>query len=165
MGDPTISRVTSPAVYSPAPENKPTVSTGGAGKTEVHPHSTRGEMARAQLKENMGTAALLFKGVGAELKKEVNVIRGTKVSASGSTRASTTGEKVGAVGKLVGKTLAAAIMSPLLATGTVLLGVIGLADTACVAATRHRLDGRESSHDKHVDIQISENFKRLSAQI
>lgn len=145
MGDLSISRSTSPTVDLPAQGNKATVSTGGARKTDVQP--TRGDLAKAQLKENMGTAGSLFTGVGAKLKKEINVIRGTKESSSG-TRASTTGEKVGAVGKLVGKTLAAAFMSPLLATGTGLLAVVGLADAACVAATRHRLDGREANLDK-----------------
>jgi hypothetical protein len=146
-----FSRVTSPTVNLPTQMDKATGPTGGGGKTDVKPLG-RGELARAQLKDNMETAGTLFKGVGDSLKREVDVIRGTKQTSSGA-RASTTGEKVGAVGKLVGKTMAAAIMSPLLATGTVLLGVIGLADTACVAATRHRLDGRQTDHGVESEIR------------
>jgi hypothetical protein len=143
----SVSRIPSQGIASLTPETSTTLAAGGAGKTEVQPRATRSELAKAQLKDNMGTAGALFKGVGDQLKKEVNVIRGTKETSSG-TRASTTGEKIGAVGKLVGKTLAAAFMSPLIATGTGLLAVIGLADAACVAATRHRLDGRETSVGK-----------------
>jgi hypothetical protein len=85
----------------------------------------------------------MIKAMGDSFKKDIDVIRG-KPAKDGSVP--TTGEKVGAVGKFIAKGVGAFFVSGPAATMTALMGVVGLADAACVGITGSRINGEASPH-------------------